>query len=327
VRQADAALERAKLSIATQEAALRKARSALAAAEATVSRVRATEALTRLNRERWRRLYAEGLVARADVDARETEASAAAEDLKNVIAQREAAVEEVALLQASLEASRQDIRVAAAALNTVTARQADTVVTSPLDGFVVSRELEPGATVNPGTPILRIADPRTVWVTVHVDERSSGAIAVGDRAEISLRSGEGRPLKGHVSRIRRESDRVTEQLAVDVSFVERPARLTLGEQAEATIRSAARRTGPAFPLAALVRAPDGPAALVVKDGRIEFRRVKVGISDPAGWVEALEGIRPGELVVVTPGRLADRSSEGIRVVATRIDAKLSDTYR
>ena len=51
------------------------------------------------------------------------------------------------------------------------------------------------------------------------------------------------------------------------------------------------------------------------------------LHSPAGWVEALEGIRPGELVVVTPGRLADRSSERIRVVATRIDAKLSDTYR
>jgi HlyD family secretion protein len=313
VQQGEATLLRARLAIATQEAALRKAQAALAAAEAAVARVRATEALARTNAERWRQLHADGGVARVDMDARVTEAAAAIEELKNAEAQRQAAREELILLQANLETAQQDVRVAEAALATARARKADTVVTSPLDGYVVSRELEPGATVNPGTPILKIADPRTAWVTVHVDERETGGIAVGDAADISLRSLPGRTLPGRVARIRRESDRVTEQLAVDITFNERPARLTLGEQAEATIRPAGKKDAVALPLGAVIRTPDGPGVWTVVEGRLRFRKVRLGLANTGGWVEVVEGLQPGDQVVLAPGRLADPRNEGLRV--------------
>ena len=313
VRRSEASLERAPFAVTAQEAALRKARAALAAAEAAVSRVRANEALARANAARWRQLHSEGGVSRVDMDIRVTEADATAEDLRNAEAQRQAAREEIVALQASLEMTRHDVRMAEAALGTARARKADTVVTSPLDGYVVSRDLEPGAAVNPGVPILKIADPRTVWVTVHVDERETGAIALGDAAEITLRSQAGRPLRGRVARIRRESDRVTEQLAVDIAFEERPARLTLGEQAEATIRPAGQKGAVALPLGALVRSPDGVGAWTVVGGRLRFRRIRPGLADPAGWIQVLEGFRPGERVVLAPGRLADIGNEGRRV--------------
>lgn len=325
VEQAEATMQRARLGVAAQEAALRKARAALEAAEAAVSRVRATESLARVNAERWRQLHAEGGVARADMDARVTEAAAAADELKNAEAQRQAAVAEVAVLQAALDMVEHDIRAAEAALATARARQADTVVVSSLDGYVVSRDLEPGATVNPGTPILKIADPRTAWVTVNVDERETGGIAVGDPAEIALRSLAGRTLRGRVARIRRESDRVTEQLGVDLTFEERPPRLILGEQAEATIRPGATRRVVALPLAALVRTPDGPGAWTVVDGRLRFRVARLGVADPAGWIEVVEGFHPGEQVVLAPGRLADPANEGRRVAASPLAGGTAQT--
>ncbi len=329
----DAGLERARYGIAAQEAALRKAQASLAAAEAAVARARATEALARVNADRWRQLYADGGVGRVDMDARVTEAAASAEELRNAEAQRQAAAEEIAALQAGLEMARHDARAAEAGLGAARARRADTVMLSPLDGYVVSRDLEPGAAVNPGASILKIADPRTAWVTVHVDERETGGIAIGDPAEIALRSLGGRALRGRVARVRRESDRVTEQLAVDIAFEERPGRLTLGEQAEATIRPAGKANVPALPLAALIRTPDGLGAWTMVDGRLRFRRVRLGLADPsgrlsggpaegpAGWVEVLEGLRPGDRVVLAPGRLADLRHEGRRVVATPAEGR------
>lgn len=313
VEQAEATLQRARLAIAVQEAALRKARAASAAAEAVVARVRASEALARVNAERWRQLHAEGGVPRVEMDARVTEAAVAAEERKNAEAQRRAASEEVTALQASLEVARQDIRVAEAALATAQARRTDTLIVGPVNGYVVSRELEPGATVNPGTPILKIAEPQTAWVTVHVDERDTGGIAIGDPAEITLRSRPGQALRGRVTRIRRESDRVTEQLALDIAFEERPPRLTLGEQAEATIQPAGKKGVVALPLGAVVRTPEGFGTWTVIDGRLRFQKARLGIADPAGWVEVLEGFRPGERVVLNPGRLADLRNEGLRV--------------
>ena len=313
VEQSEAGVRRAVLSVAMQEVALRKAQAAAGAAEASVARVRATEALARTNAERWRALHADGGVPRVEMDAKVTEAMATREDLRNAEAQGRTAQEEIAVLRASVESARQDIRVAEATLAAVRARQADTIVKSAVGGVVISRDLEPGATVTPGTPILKVADPKTAWVTVHVDERETGAIALGNPARIVLRSQAGQPLPGRVVRVRRESDRVTEQLAVDVAFADLPTRLTIGEQAEATITSATERGATVMPLAALVRTPDGPAALTVADGRLKLRHIRLGLVDPTGWVQVRDGLAPGDPVVLAPGRLADPKSNGRRV--------------
>lgn len=317
VAQAEATVQRARLAVIAQEVALRKAAAGVQAAEATVGRLQATEGLARVNADRWRQLHREGGVSRVEMDVRVTEAIAAGQELRSVEAQRRVAQEELAVGQASLEALRQEVRVAEAALAAMRARQEDTEIRSPLDGVVVMRELEAGATVNPGSGILKIADPRTAWITVHVDERDIGNLSVGDRAEISLRSLPGRSLPGRVARIQRESDRVTEQLAVDIAFLERPGRLTLGEQAEARIRPPARQGAVGVPLGAVLRTADGPGVWTVTGGRMAFRPVRLGVVDPAGWVETLDGVREGDEVVVAPGRLASRRNERRRVMVVR----------
>jgi HlyD family secretion protein len=317
VEQAEATVARARLAVIAQEVALRKAGANVQAAEATVGRLKATEGLARVNAERWRQLHQEGGVSRVEMDVRVTEAVVAGQELRSVEAQRRVAQEEVAVGQAALETLRQEVRVTEAALAATRARQADTEIRSPLDGVVVIRELEAGATVNPGSGILKIADPRTAWVTVHVDEHDVGGLSVGDGAQIALRSLPGRTLAGRVARIQRESDRVTEQLAVDIGFLERPERLTLGEQAEARIRPPARRGAVAVPLGALVRTADGPGVWTVTAGRLAFRQVRIGVVDPDGWAETLNGVRAGEEVVVAPGRLADPRNEGRRVMVVR----------
>jgi HlyD family secretion protein len=212
-----------------------------------------------------------------------------------------------------VRALRGQLAEAHAALTLARERERDSVLRSPVTGVVVSRELEPGAIVNPGTAILKLADLGTAWVTVHVDEREIGHVAPGVRAEVSLRSLPGRTLSGTVARVRRESDRVTEQLAVDVAFTERPARLTLGEQAEARIVPPAVRAAAAIPLAAVVRRPEGTGALTVVDGRLAFRPARLGVADGRGWVEVLQGLAPGDRVVLAPGRLAAAGTDGRRV--------------
>jgi HlyD family secretion protein len=313
VEQAEASVRRAVLAVAVQEVALRKAQTVVGAADASIARVRAAEALARTNAERWWALHADGGVPRVEMDAKITEAAVTREELRSAEAQGSTAREEVAVLQATLESIRQDVRVAEATLATVRARQADTAVKSAVGGMVISRDLEPGATVTPGMPILKLADPKTAWATVHVDERETGAITVGDAAEIVLRSRPARAIPGRVARIRRESDRVTEQLAVDVAFDTAPAPLTFGEQLEASIFPAGERAATVMPLAALVRTGDGPAAIVVVGGRLRFRPIRTGLVDPGGWVQVREGLAPGDRVVVTPGRLADPANDGRRV--------------
>jgi HlyD family secretion protein len=317
VERAAATLDRAKLAVQAQQAAVLRAEAVLSAAEAAVAKARANQSLARANADRWRKLAATDLVAKMDLDERVNAAQSADAELRSAEALHQAAAKEIAVQEVALRAVPKDIAAATAALASVQARNADTTITSPINGYVVSRELESGAVVNPGTPILKLADPRSIWVTVYVDERDAGPIAVGHSADVTLRSVPGRAFRGNVARIRRESDRVTEQLTVDIGFDERPERLILGEQAEATIRSAARRAT-ALPLAAVVQSPNGAGAWTVVDGRLRFRRARLGAVDPAGWIEVVEGFSGGEQVVVAPGKLADLKNEGRRVAgATR----------
>jgi len=315
VERAQAALDRARLAVRAQEAAVLRAEAALSAAEAVVARARSNRALAHANAERWRKLAAGDMVARMDFDDKVNAADSADAELKSAEALRQAAAKEMAVQEVALKLAPKDIAAAAAALASAEARQRDSVLTSPIDGFVVSRELEAGAAVNPGTPILKLADPKSIWVTVYVDEREAGPIATGQAADVTLRSVPGRSFRGEVARIRRESDRVTEQLTVDVAFSERPERLIIGEQAEATIRPAARKAT-ALPLAAVVQSSSGAGAWTVLDGRLRFRRARLGAVDPAGWIEVVEGFSAGDHVVVAPGRLADLKNEGRRVAAS-----------
>lgn len=314
VERASAGHEKARLAVPAQQAALQRAQASLSVADAAVARAKANRALAQANAERWRKLAATGDVPQMDVEARVTAAETAGEELRSAEAQQQSALKEIAAQEAALKIAQNEIAVAAAAVASVQAKKADTFIVSPIDGFVVSRELEPGATVNPGTPILKLADPGTAWVTVFVDEREAGPLAIGDAADIALRSLPGKKLCGKVARIRRESDRVTEQLAVDITFDEPPPRLTLGEQAEATIRPAGTKAA-ALPLAAVVRTPDGAGAWTVVNGKLQFRRARLGVVDPAGWIAVIEGFSAGEQVVLAPGKLADLKNEGRRVLA------------
>lgn len=275
----------------------------------------ATRSLAERELQRTKELFAKDLISAQDMDrARQAydAATAAERDARHGL---DLALNNWARKD-QIEAARAQLHAAQSGLTLAREKLADTVIVSPLEGYVVSRDLEAGGVVNPGIPIFKIADPRTAWVTVYVDERDTAGLAVGNPADITLRSLPGHVFRGRAARIQREGDRVTEQLAIDVAFVDRPPRLILGEQVEVTIRPPAHAAAIALPLAAVVRRPDGSGALVVEDGRIHFRPVRLGAADPAGWIEALQGLSPGQTVVTAPGRLADPQNEGRRVRVT-----------
>jgi HlyD family secretion protein len=277
----------------------------------------ATRALTERDFQRTKELFAKELISAQDMDrARQTydSATAAEHDARHAL---DLALNNWARKD-QIEAARAQLQAAQAALVLAREKLTDTVIVSPLDGYVVSRALEAGGIVNPGIPIFKIADPRTAWVTVYADARDTGGLTVGNPTDITLRSLPDQVFRGRVARLQREGDRVTEQLAVDVAFAERPPRLILGEQVEATIRPPTHSAATALPLAAVVRRPDNSGVLVVEDGRIHFKPARLGVADPAGWIEVLQGLSPGQAVVTAPGRLADSQNEGRRVRITRL---------
>lgn len=318
VRQAEASMRAAEAQLRDLLAGARP--DEIEQLRARLASASATRTLAERDFQRTKELLAKELISTQDMDrARQAydAATAAERDARHTL---DLALNNWARKE-QVEAARAQLHVAQSALVLAREKLTDTVIVSPLEGYVVSRDLEAGGIVNPGIPIFKIADPRTAWMTVYVDQRDTAGLAVGNPADITLRSLSGHVFRGRVARIQRESDRVTEQLAVDVAFAERPPRLILGEQVEVTIRPLAHSAAIALPLSAVVRRPDGSGALVVEGGRIHYQAVRLGAADPAGWVEVLQGLTPGQEVVAAPGRLADPQNEGRRVRVTRADTR------
>ncbi|HKV53846.1 MAG TPA: efflux RND transporter periplasmic adaptor subunit [Candidatus Binataceae bacterium] len=86
----------------------------------------------------------------------------------------------------------------------------DTQVRSPISGVVVSKNLEAGEWVNPGTSILTIDDLSTLWARVDVEETDLGFIHVGSPAQIALMTIPRTLLSGQVMAIGQEGQFATE---------------------------------------------------------------------------------------------------------------------
>ena len=102
--------------------------------------------------------------------------------------------------------------------------------------------------LQPGTPLFKLVDPRSLWVATRVDEAVVGRVQPGQVASIRLRSGD--VLPGKVARISRQSDAATRELEVHVAFDTVPERFAIDQEAEVRIDVGEDR-GLRVPLAAL----------------------------------------------------------------------------
>jgi HlyD family secretion protein len=208
------------------------------------------------------------------------------------------------------------VETARAELGFARARLTDTRIVSPIAGLVVTRNLEVGSTVVPGAPIFRVADTSLIWVQAMVDERETGGLREGADARVVLRSDPGTSLRGTLSRLAREADRVTEELEADVKVEQLPAHFALGQKADVFIETARRLKTLQVPKSALVRRGQEVGVYVIADGRAKWQALKLGLIGREA-AEVLQGLTEGAVVVRDPLRGKTALAEGQRIAARR----------
>lgn len=202
-------------------ASIAKSRSQLAVSKAVITDLEAKKLLADATLARYTTLLKGGFVTQAEFDGAQTGSRSAAAQLASA--------------KANLNLSTHDIEKSEAVLVAQKAKINDLTLRSPFDGIVVSRNAEVGSTVAAGSSVFRLANPKTVWVKVYIDERQSGALKVGQPAWVTLRSISEKKLNGEVARIGVESDRITEERVVYIRLIDVPKISHIGEQAEVDI--------------------------------------------------------------------------------------------
>lgn len=114
-------------------------------------------------------------------------------------AQAEPSPEQLALAQAQVDTAR-------AAMVVIQAQLDRLVLVVPMDGVVLSRQVEPGEFVMPGTPLATIARLDELTITVYVPEDRYGAIRLGQVAQVRVDSFPGQTFPALVQRIAEQAE-------------------------------------------------------------------------------------------------------------------------
>ncbi|MGD9971188.1 MAG: HlyD family secretion protein [Sulfuricurvum sp.] len=202
-------------------AAIAKSRTQLSSSQAAIDDLEAKKNLADITLERYTTLLKGGFVTQAEFDAANASARSADAQLKSA--------------RDNLKISRHEIEKSEASLAAQNAKIDDLTLRSPFEGLVVSRDAEPGSTISFGSAVFHIANPKTLWVKIYIDERQSGALKIGQKALVTLRSFGEKQFEGEITRIGVESDRITEERVVYIRLLNGPEFLHIGEQAEASI--------------------------------------------------------------------------------------------
>ena len=285
------------------EAGLSKSAASLSVEQANLQKAKSNLVLAEKNAQRYKALAEKNLVSKLEAEQYDTACQVARE--------------EVARSSAAVEAVRMEQQAGRAGVGFAKSKVADTLIYAPQDGTIITRDLEKGATVSPGMSIFTLADPRVVWVKANVDESLLKGVAVGKKAMITLRSSPGEQLSGQVARMGHQSDRVTEELEVDVAFSEPLKNFRLGEQSDVYIVAGSKKDAPSLPSAAIVTKEKKRGVWVVKSGKLSFKEISVGIVDRRNFTEIVSGLDTGERVATALPQVMVTFQEGMKVRITQ----------
>jgi HlyD family secretion protein len=285
-RQAAAALAAAVARLASQR------RLAAPVATQQVEQARANAAAADREVQRNEQLLAQGFIGQARLDEARRAAEVAQAALRAALVQQEANVSGTELQQAEARVAE-----ARAALELARARLAQTRITAPADAAVLSRLVEPGQIVQPGTRLAELSVRGPVQLIALVDEKYLGRLAPGLVARVLADAWPQQPFEARIASVAPLVD--AQRGAVEVKFAlpappAAPVVLKNDMTVSIEIVTGRRDKTIALPGEAL-RA--GPAVLVVENGRTVLRPVQTGLRTLSA-VEVTEGLKAGEQVVL-----------------------------
>ncbi|CUH66461.1 Macrolide-specific efflux protein MacA precursor [Thalassovita gelatinovora] len=286
----------AKLHPAEQVARVARAEAGVAASQAAIQKAEA-------NVERADAVLGQRLAANArqqELASRSTIASALAEEAQRDV---DVAVADLTVAQSDVGVATAQAADARAALRYEQTLLDHHVLTAPFDAVIVQRHAETGTVVRSGDVIFTLMDPKTVWVQAYIDEGRAGELALGQVAEIRLRSLPHSVFTGTVARIGIESDRVNEERRVWITCTDCPDQAFLGEQAEVRITTATLDSAILVPEIA-VQGFDGHQGRVwvVQNGRLKNVPLIFGHRTEDARVEVVSDLPEGAQIVASPNK-------------------------
>ncbi len=187
-----------------------------------------------------------------------------------------------------------------------------TNIVAPIRGIVVDRQIGPGQYAQSGasTTVFTIADLSTVWLVANVRETDASRVQRGQTVEVYVLAYPDRTFSARVVYVAPTIDPNTHRLTVRAVIDNPDGALKPEMFANFVILTSAADQSPAVPEGAVIY--EGEAAhvwVVLPDNTIAIRPIRVGRTND-GFVEVLEGLKPGDQVVMKGSLFIDRAATG-----------------
>jgi len=294
--------------VAAQKAQLAAAESNARAAEASIQYDKVNAEAPDLpmykhTYERNLQMSKEGVVSQQSLDDAQQKYLAAANT-------RDKAVSQISVDNSKLRQAQAQVAQNEASLKQLEEQLSYTTVTSPMDGVILSRDVEIGDAVSSilvlgstATLIMTIGDINQVYVQGKVDESDIGRVYLGQAARIKVESFKDKTFQGKVTKIAPlgvEKDNVT-TFEVRVSIDNPGGELKANMTANAEILLEEHKNVLTVPEQAVLYDKDRNASVEVPDPKQKNGRrkidVKAGISNGTK-TEVLAGLKPGDTVIL-----------------------------
>ena len=253
--------------------------------------------------DRDRKLAADGLIAASVLDDGDRAYQLALN--KRLSAQRN-----VSVSQAEVAKAKAQVAQAQAALASVEEDLRNSTIVSPMDGLVLSRDVEVGDAVSSilvlgsqATLVMTLGDMSTVYVLGKVDQADIGKVYLGQPARIVVESFKDKKFEGKVTKISPlgvEKDNVT-TFEVRVSIQNPSGELKANMSANAEIILEEKKGILMLPEAAVIYDKDRKTFIEVPDlnQKTGRRRVQVELGISNGIkTELVAGLKEGQQVVL-----------------------------
>ena len=221
--------------------------------------------------------------------------------------------------QRSVDESAANLEVAQAKLALAQATAQRLKIVAPFDGIAGIRGVNVGDYLKDGADIVNIEDLDAVYVDFRLPERLQSKVRPGQTAQVTFDALPGVRYAARVQAISPQIDADGRAIAVRGCIDNRRLQLRPGMFARVTTVFSERSDARVVPEEAIV--PDGSSPYVLKvvegkePGSKVTRRtpVQLGVRSP-GWVEVLDGLSAGDLVVTAGQQRIRKDGTEVRVV-------------
>jgi RND family efflux transporter MFP subunit len=191
-------------------------------------------------------------------------------------------------------------------------------VYAPFDGVITARNIDIGALIDAGAntvgkELFHEASTGVLRVYVSVPETYSRAARSGSFADVTLAEYPGRNFRGTLVRNADAIDPASRTLLVEVDVRNANGDLLPGAYATVHLKLPSKTNALTVPANALLFRSEGLQVALVRNGRVELRRVTIG-RDFGNDVEISNGLAAGDQVIVNP---SDSIGAGQQVQVTK----------